>query len=69
MKAARIHNFGGPLFSRETQLSLWKLSHHSRASPRIAENCRLRNPSRTYFTGVHVEELKQDLASRPQSNA
>jgi len=69
MKAARIHNFGGPLFSRETQLSLWKLSHHSRASPRIAENCRLRNPSRTCFTGVHVEELKQDLASRPQSDA
>ena len=29
MKAARIHNFGGPLFSRGTQLSLWNLSHHS----------------------------------------
>ena len=50
-------------------VSLWNLSHHSRASPRIAENCRLRNPSRTCFTGVHVEELKQDLASRLQSDA
>ena len=64
MKAARIHNFGGPLFSQGTLLSLWNLSHHSRASPRIAENRRLRNPSRTCFTGVHVEEL-----NRPQSDA
>jgi hypothetical protein len=37
MKAGRIHNFGGPLFSRGTQLSLWNLSHDSRASTRIAE--------------------------------